>query len=155
MHEILQSMRSELDEHRSVINENTNEIQTNFEFLCQLDKRIDALQDKINEMALVMGRSAPKKFSIQPLSAREKELFLSILSLTESMPAVTHAQLGQCLGWSASIIGSYLARMQEKGVPLLRKMCGGVLHIGIDAEFRQLQIVQNVVGLEVPLTRWM
>lgn len=153
--EILQSMRSELDEHRSVINENTNECQTNFEFLCQLDKRMDALQDKIGELVLAIKGAQPRNNKVKPLSVREKELFLALLSLTESMPSVTYSQLSRAVGWSTSIVGSYLARMSDKGIPINRNMISGVMHVSIHQSFRQAQIKKNVVGLEVPLSRWM
>ena len=149
-------MRAELDEHRSVINENTNESQTNFEFICSLDKRIDAIEDRLNELILFLkGTKKDPDYKVQPLSAREKELFIALLSLSESLPSVTYAQLSQQMGWSTSIVASYLSRMIDKGVPINRQMSGGVMQVSINENFRRAQIRQNVVGLEVPLTRWM
>lgn len=153
--DILMSMRRELDEHREVINENTNEIQTNFQFLCELDKRIDVIQERIDELSLlVKGNPQIRKYTISPLSSREKAVFLSVLSLTESFSNVTYAQIGKQVGLSSTIIGSYISRMQDKGVPFVKKIHSGIIRVGIEKEFRETQIRKNLVGLEVPLTHW-
>jgi DNA-binding CsgD family transcriptional regulator len=148
-------MRYELDEHREVINENTNEIQTNFDFLCELDKKIDALHDRIDEFTLILsGRTGKKAYDVKPLSAREKTVFWAVLSLTESFSAVTPKQIATHLGISPAVVGSYISRMQEKGVPFMKKIRSGKMAITLEKGFRQAQIKQNVVGLEVPLTHW-
>jgi len=147
-------MREELDEHREVINENTGEIQTNFEFLVALDKRIDRLQDCIQELYLMVSGKEKKQYSISPLSAREKLVFLGVLSLTESFPHATYAQLAQHTGLSANVVGSYIARMEDKGIPFIKKRAGNNVVISFDKRFREDQIKKNIVGLEIPLTHW-
>ncbi|MBD3318780.1 hypothetical protein GF342_02635 [Candidatus Woesearchaeota archaeon] len=149
-------MRREIDEHRTAINENTTEVQTNFDFLCELDNRINHLQDRIDELFLVVsGKTRRESFAVSPLNTREKAVFWAILSLTESFTYVTYAQIATHLNTSTSVVGSYVARLVEKGVPFVKKVKKGKIGIALHPRFRQLQIQKNIVGLEVPLTRWM
>ena len=153
--EVLRSMREEIDEHRSVLNDNTNDIQTNFEFLCELERKIDQLHDRIDELSLlVRGTSVKKTFKVQPLSIKEKEIFTSVLSLLESFPQVSYPQIAQHIRVPVSVVGSYVSRIQEKGVPFIKKIQSGQVFLALDSEFRQMQITQNVVRLDVPLTNW-
>ncbi len=155
--EVLAQMRDELDEHRGVLNDTTNEIQNNFDFFCDLDRKIDKLQARVDSLhLLVMGSSTgAQKFKTAPLSGKEKEVFSAILALTEGAPCVTFANIGESLKIPASVVGGYVSRMQEKGVPVMKTFKNGQVLICIEHAFREAHIKQNVVGVDAPLARWL
>jgi len=49
-------IKSEIDDHRQSINENTNEIQGNYEYLCKLDSKLDKLSQTVEQLSLVMDQ---------------------------------------------------------------------------------------------------
>ncbi|MFC1775062.1 hypothetical protein ACFLZN_01985 [Nanoarchaeota archaeon] len=149
-------MREEIDEHRHAINENTNEIQTNFEFLCELDRKMDHLHDRIDELFLIVtGTTKDKQYQVSPLNHREKELFLTIFNMTESMPELTCAQIGKKVNLPPNVVASYLTKIQEKGIPFIKKIRAGQVYFSIEKPFREFQIKSNIVGIDTPLTHWM
>ena len=130
-------------------------MQTNFEFLCELDRKLDQLHHRIEELAISLGAAKSRKFAVQPLNGREKQCFVSLLKLTESMPQVSYTQLAQRLGWSNAIVAAYVAKLSEKGVPILKKMVNGMMYLCMDPLFREQQIKTNLVGVDAPLNHWM
>lgn len=50
----LSSVRDEFEDHLEAINENTNEIQSNYEFLCELDSKIEKLNEIIDKMQFLI-----------------------------------------------------------------------------------------------------
>jgi hypothetical protein len=153
--EVLLSLRSEMDEHRQVINDNTNEIQTNFEFLCELDKKIDLLCDRMDEIArVVKGDKCEKRFQVTPLNQQEKQIFSTVFNMTETAPQVSYAQIANKLGMGAHVVASYATRLAEKGVPVVKKIHGGKVFLSFPGEFRQIQIKENIVGIDAPLSHW-
>ena len=72
--------RDELDDHLDSINQNTNEIQSNYEYMCRLEAKMDkicerlaTLQIRLNE--LDQGNDKPARIN---LSYEEKKVFLAI-----------------------------------------------------------------------------
>ncbi len=62
-------IKSEFDEHREAINQNTNEIQHNYEFLCKLDSKIERLNERIDELTMFIHSTIKQ-------AAKEKEYCL-------------------------------------------------------------------------------
>src|SRR3989338_517590 len=95
---LLAQLREELDEHRTAINENTDEIQSNYAYIQELGNKIDQLAQRFEHMeALLQNQS---KHSItQPLTYEEKQVFLALY--TEETP-LSHAALAQRTGYSES-----------------------------------------------------
>ena len=47
----------ELDDHRQSINENTSEISSNYEFLAELDRKLEALAKRVEELSALAESS--------------------------------------------------------------------------------------------------
>ena len=119
---VLDAVREELDDHREAINENTTEIQTNHEFLVQLDEKIDKLASKIEELSLlVKGKPEVKEVQVKALTKREKDVFQVIYELGAARPFVTYREIASKLGFAESLVAQYVANIVEKGVPLVKR----------------------------------
>jgi len=78
-----QKIKKELDSYLDTINQNTNEIQSNYEFLIELDKKVEALSERIDELTLMIN---PKQSFINQefdLSLREQEVFLVLYAINK------------------------------------------------------------------------
>jgi len=146
---VLECMRDELDDHRLAINENTDELSATNAFLNELNKKLDKMSERLDELTLlVKGSKEEKKLEIQPLTCKEKQVFLALYVLTESQPYASYDQLARRLMEEKSSVMNAVTSMIQKGVPVLKKYDGNSVFLKLDAQFRQLQAKQNVVKLD-------
>lgn len=154
--QIIDEVKEELDEHRVAINENTDEIQGNFAFLCELDKKLNLLAARFDELAtLVKGKKEQKSFKISPLTAREKEVFMALYTLGELQPFVSYKQLARRLCTTDAVVASFITNLIEKGVPVIKKYDNNIAYLKLEDQFRQRQAKENLVGVNTLLSYWM
>ena len=153
---VLSCMREELDDHRLAVNENTDELSATNEFLNELGRKIDKIAERVDELTLlVKGQKDKPKFSIQPLTAKEKEVFQALYLLTETQPYASYEQLARKALLTKGLVMDLVTCMLQKGVPVLKKLDGTTVYLKIDPEFRCLQAKQNVIGLDSHLSAWL
>ena len=153
---VLECMRDELDDHRLSINENTDEIAASNGFLCELNKKLDRLTERVDELTLLIrGQKEEKKFKLQALTGKEKGVFHLLYSMTESQPYVSYEQLAKKALLAKSVVMDHVTYMIQKGIPVVKKLQGSVVFLKLDADFRQLQAKQNIVGINSLLTCWL
>ena len=151
----LSSIREELDEHRSAINDNTSEIQGSFEAVNQLSLKIDKVNERLDELTLLIkGQKNLKKFSVAPLKTREKEVFRAFYELNEKFAFITYEQLSRKVGLTKEMVISAVSSMISKGVPILKRFVGRTCLLKIEPSFKEEQAKGNIIGLDVPLTHW-
>jgi hypothetical protein len=152
---ILGSFREELDDHRTAINENTNEIQTTHEYLEALNNKLDNFSARLDELTLIIkGKKDEKTFKFSPLTKREKEVFQAFFHLSEFAPYVTYREIARNLCISEGLVAQYITNMIEKGIPVKKKYYEGKVYFKLEREFRDLQIKKNVLKLNSLLTGW-
>jgi len=153
--QVLEAFREELDDHRTSINENTNEIQASYEYFEALDKKLDTLSARLDELTLlVKGKKEGKKFSFSPLTKREKEVFQALFFLVELAPFTTYREIARKVCMTDALVAQYVTNMIEKGIPVLKKYYEGKVYLKLDPGFRDLQLKENVVGLNSLLLNW-
>ncbi|MFA5142481.1 MAG: hypothetical protein WC471_05945 [Candidatus Woesearchaeota archaeon] len=145
-------IKEEFSQHLEGINENTNELQANFEYLTELDARIDKLSDRLEHVELFLRKlddsfkaaEDADSYTIQPLAVNEKRIFTVIYSAEK---AIGYAEIAQALSMSESLVRSYLTNIIAKGVPVIKRYIKGKPIISLDDEFRALQKKENIVNL--------
>ncbi len=148
----LSGIREEFDDHLDSINENTNEIQANFEYLTRLEMKMDKLTEKLDNLQMFLSRQGmpidedPEPTSIE-LSDKEKEVFLAIYTSSEDKP-VTYQQLAQSLNDSEFLVRGFITNMIEKGVPILKRYIHNTAYLFLDRRFKELQTRENVLNLK-------
>ena len=153
--QILGTVREELDDHRESINENTTEIQTNHEFLTQLDQKIDKLASRIDELSLLIkGSSEKKEIKVKALTKREKQVFQVIYELGSTSSFITYRAIANRLCLSEQLVAQYVANIVEKGVPLVKRYSSNRVYINLAQSFRERQAKHCMVGLNTPLSYW-
>ncbi len=151
---VLSSIQCELDDHRSAINDNTSEIQGSFEVVNQLALKVDKLQERVDELTLLIKGKSVQKFSVAPLSSREKEIFRVVYELNEKFAFVTYEQIARKSGLTREMATSAVSGMVSKGIPIIKRFVGRTCLLKIDPVFKEKQAKGNIVGLDVPLTHW-
>ncbi len=146
-------IREELDEHLGAINENTNEISSNYEYLCELDFKLDRLSERIDHLQLFLEKSfgfqpdIKPKFQCKPLTNNEQDVFLVLYTLEEKKGAVSYEDIARKTGLSVDLVSSYITRMIEKNVPVIKRYVNNVPYLRLDPQFKLIQAKENVLNL--------
>lgn len=151
MSSVINEIKEELDEHLDTINANTNEIQTNCEYLCELDNKINKLNEKIEEIQLELGlKKKQEKFEKIKLTLREQEVFLVLYTSEESL---SYRDISRRLGLTDALIKDYVEALIMKGIPIIKRYSEDKVLVLLDEEFKRLQARENVLGLSEVIVR--
>lgn len=149
------SINREFEEHLQSINENTNEIAANYEYICELESKIDKLSARLDkiQMHLEVGSAnfiADRgHFDVKRLNRREQDVFLAIYTLEEETGSLTYGDIAKKLGISEHLAGSYVTCLIEKGVPILKRYINSKPYLRLDPEFKTLQTKENILQLSL------
>ncbi|HIH42216.1 TPA: hypothetical protein HA246_01090 [Candidatus Woesearchaeota archaeon] len=149
-------INNELNEHLEVINENTSEIQANYEYTAQLDSKIAKLNERLDNIQLflrglakaddlIKEAKSESSYQIQPLTSKEKRLFLVLY--TNPTKAFSYKDLVEKLGLPENLVTEYISSMIEKGVPLIKTYLNGKSYYSVDKQFRDHQTKTNILQI--------
>ncbi|MBI2141030.1 hypothetical protein HYU16_01260 [Candidatus Woesearchaeota archaeon] len=148
----LTGVREEFDDHRESINDNTNEIEANYELLCKLEAKVDRLQEQIEKFHLSLSRFLGDSSQQQPdmgsieLDEREKEVFLVLYTASDQKP-LAYREIAAAIKESEFLVRGYVTNMVEKGVPIVKRYINDVAYIALDRSFKDRQAKENIVKL--------
>lgn len=151
---IITEVKEELDDHLTAINQNTSEIQSNHEYLNELDNKIDKLSSRLDQIQLFLQQHADFKvekqpiFNIAPLNKKEKEVFLILYTLEEQSTGATYTEIARKLMLSETLVGNYIMNMIGKGIPIIKRYIEGKAHLKLDIEFKRVQAKSNIIAIE-------
>lgn len=150
----LKCIRRQLDEHLQVINENTSETQSNYEYLTALEGKLDKLAERIDQVQLYLqlnGNYKPnniERFEIRPLTRNEQYVFLVLYALEDEKGAVSYLDISRKTGFSVSLVRDYVSSIIEKGVPLVKKYINNLIYLKINKDFKMLQAKENILMID-------
>jgi DNA-binding NarL/FixJ family response regulator len=115
------AVREEMNVHLDTINQNSSEMQSIYEYMNELDSKIEKLNERIDAIQMVVNPEQDDSFSIE-LTHREQEVFVVIY--TES-GVISAKEISKRLGFTDEMVNRYVYNMISKGVPLLRQYVNG------------------------------
>jgi len=139
------NVRNALEEHLSAINENTSEIQTMFDYLQELDLKIEKLSSRLDHLQLSQGCNLDKP-EVESLNHTERKVFLTLY--TEEQP-LSFSEIGQRAELPNSLIPECISSISSKGIPLCRTFCNGQLFVNIDKNFKDVQAKEGLINLSL------
>ena len=145
-------VKEELSNHLETINENTNEIQANYEYICEINSRIDKLNEKIDDIQVMLSKIVntkikkqyDEKFFVEPLTINEKQVFKVIYAADKKLK---YSDIAKQTNMSQSLVRTYVTNLIEKGVPITKEYVQGKPLIALNLEFKELQAKKNLVCL--------
>lgn len=141
-------IKLELNDHKQSINENTNELQSNYEYLCRLDAKLEKLTERVDELVLFVSQVAgkqQKKFNVDKLTRNEQEVFLALYAHDNN--SITPYEIARKVGLSVDLVSLYVSNLIVKGVPIIKRMVNDTLHYFLDPEFKTCQAKENILGI--------
>jgi len=151
----LAKIREEFEEHLQAINENTNEISANYEYICEIESKLDKLSERVDHLQMYLesnsGISFVRKtdFDVKRLNRREQEVFLVIYTLEEEKGSLTYGDIAQKLSISEHLAGTYVTALIEKGIPIIKRYVNSKPYLKLDPDFKTLQTKENILQLSL------
>jgi DNA-binding MarR family transcriptional regulator len=151
-------IKNELNEHLQAINENTNEISANYEYVCEIEAKLDRISERLDKMQMFLENNSGfclenrGKFQVRMLNEKEKQVFLAIYTM-EDHDGVTYSEIAEMLSMSEQLAGNYVTSMIQKGVPVIKRYVNGKPRLNLDQEFKTLQAKENI--LQVSLSEYL
>ena len=151
--EALESIKTELDEHLEALNENTSEIQSSYSCINELNDKIEKLAERIEAVEIFMQQRSnfnaiEKSFNVQPLTKTEQYVFLVIYALEDEKGLVSCVDIRKKTGLAMDIVNEYIARLVEKGIPLMKKYINNLAYIRLNPEFKRIQAKENILCID-------
>ena len=149
----LKTVKNELDGHLEAINQNTAEIQTSYECMNEVNDKLEKLAERIESIEIFLQKydnftMMEKTFDIKPLTKTEQHVFLVIYALEDEKGLVSYADLIRKTGLPGYVVSEYIARLVEKGIPLVKKYINNIPYIKLNPEFKRLQAKENILCID-------
>jgi len=148
-------IRHEFEEHLQAINENTNEIAANYEYICELESKLDKLSERLDQIQMYLEAdsgiavSKRKNFDVKRLNRMEQQVFLVIYTLEEEKGSLTYDDIAKRLNISEQLAGNYVTSIIEKGVPIMKRYINSKPYLRLDPDFKTLQAKENILQLSL------
>jgi DNA-directed RNA polymerase specialized sigma subunit len=127
-------VRDALEEHLRAINENSVEIQSLFDYLHEMDVKIEKISQRLDHVQL----TAAVKHVVEPLSSKEKEIFR--LFQAEETP-LSYPEIAERLLLTESCVRESVIALMSKGIPLLRTVVNNQMFLKLVPGYRGGQLV--------------
>jgi len=138
-------IRFALEEHLSAINENTAEIQSLFDYIHEMEVKVDKVIQRLDQLQLSQGIN-PIKSSIVPLNHNEKKVFLILY--TEESP-LCFDEIAVKTDFSSPVVQECVSSLAGKGIPLVRSHFNDKMFVKLEPEFKEIQAKQNLINLSL------
>lgn len=146
MQSTILDMRDELDQHLDSINQNTMEIQGNYDYLEELDKRMDKIESKLDQLSQLLSQHHIQQEPIESISltSEEKELFFTLYTSQEPL---SFEELAHRTKVESFMIEDFLSSMQIKKVPLEIKHFAGKTFVLLSENFKNRQAKERLIAV--------
>ncbi len=141
----LHRIKQALEEHLGAINENTSEIEVLFDYLNQIENKIDKVSQRLDLLQLNHGDTLEKPI-ITPLNQIEKKIFLILY--TEEMPFTAH-EIAERSRLDPVLVPEYISSLIGKGIPLIRSFSNNQVFFKLEPAFKEQQAKENLVNLSL------
>lgn len=137
-------IRNALEEHLAAINENTSEIQALFDYIQELDVKVEKLCQRLDTLQL----KSDTKESVVPCSLNQTEKKIFLVLYTEENP-LTDAEIAVKAELAESLISESLSTLILKGINLHRSFVNGQMFWKLDVAFKERQAKENLINLSL------
>lgn len=148
-------IKHELEEHLQAINENTNEIASNFEYVSEIEAKLDRLSARVEQLQMCLESNSGiavarrNNFDVKRLNRREQEVFLVIYTLEDEKGGLTYMDIAKKLGIPEQLASTYVTSLIEKGVPVIKRYINSKPYLRLEPEFKTLQAKENILQLSL------
>ncbi len=142
-------VKEELDDHLTSINQNTQEIQSLYDYIYELEEKIEKLKEKIEQVQLSLSTNRAVS-EISDLSIREQEVFLLLYTTNDFLSL---EEISQKTGLRDETILECVDSLIRRGVAIVKKQIKDKQLFMLDEAFRELQAKSSVVKVNEEISK--
>lgn len=146
-------LKEQIEDHLEAINENTNEIQANYEHSLEIEEKINKIAERIDEISMVVGLSSRKKNDIPKLTIIEKQIFLALYKLCDEQEYASYYDIARMVNVSETLVMSYITILIEKGIPIIKSYSGSQARVRLSSYFKNIQTKKNILRVNHDVTK--
>lgn len=155
LRDAFQKVKEERDEHLESINALTNEVQTAFEYISDLEHKYEKLKEVTDELQMFKNStlmSDKSHFSNISLTLDEQKVFLALYVFGEKEP-LSWRLMKLKVGVEDVQLKSILSSLLDKKIPITKEQIGTVWYFNIDSRFRELQTREKIITIHESVSK--
>jgi len=142
---VLVTVREELDQHLDSINSNSLDIQGNYDFLEELNVKIEKLSERLDKLSEQLLKTKDEKSSSQTeLTEKEKEVFLVLYTSNEPL---SYEEIASRSTMPTYLVEDIISSLVMKKIPIEKKTFAGKVLLILEDEFKQMQSEIGIVDI--------
>ena len=148
-------IKEERDEHLESINQLTSELQTAFEYITELEIKVEKVKEITDDLQMFKNSlllSDKSHFSNIVLSLEEQKLFLTLYVFGEKEP-LSRDFLRKKMDISDDAVKNLFSSLLAKKIPIVKERIGAEWHFNLDARFRELQSKENLIVIHESVSK--
>ena len=149
-------IREEMEDHLDAINENTNELQSAYEYVCELDNKIDKLNEKIEQLSLSIKQLATQQIIAKAryfLTYDEQKVFIILYYLGEQKGPLSSSDISIRMNSTELLVKTCIKNMVGKNIPIIEHVIDDDMYYDLEKDFKELQTRENVLNIDEALIR--
>jgi len=139
------SVKEEMDDHLTSINENTDELQQQKNHINELEMQFDKLQEKVDEIHMMLSKLTQNKDFT--LTDSEKNVFMVLYSIEQT--PLSYPDIAMRTGLTVLAVKAHIFSMINKGIPILERQIDAQSFFRLDKKFKELQAKENVLKIDM------
>ncbi|MBD3313575.1 hypothetical protein GF345_03970 [Candidatus Woesearchaeota archaeon] len=144
-------IKEEFEDHLDAINENTDELKHHHAYLCELNSKIEKVNEKVDQVSSMIKELMHDRSSID-LSPDEQRIFL-VLYMDEGF--ISFDEICGRTHFNQEYVRDMIASMLDKGVKLTREITEGKLYFSLNPYFKARQIRESIVKIDSAVVQQM
>ena len=141
--------RDEVDDHLHAINANTNEIEMQNNDICEIDNRLNKMEEKMGDLHFLLKQLVTKAQLSVELSKDEQRVFLILYTHDKFMKPVDICSKAFL---EKDVVEESLTSMADKGIPLEREILDGKVYFRMNSEFKLRQAKEQIIRIDTEVT---
>lgn len=141
--------RDEVDDHLQAINANTTEIDMQNNDICEMDNRLNKIEEKMGDIHFLLKQLVTKSHLSVELSKDEQRVFLILYTHDKFMKPI-----GICdkAFLEQGVVEESLTSMADKGIPIEREILDGKVYFRMNSEFKLRQAKEQIIRIDTEVT---
>ena len=143
-------IKSEFNEHLDSINQNTTEIQGLYDYIGEVEQKIDKLNERLDELQMSVNPDMSfEQFSVE-LTHREQEVFMLLYA---EQNKITAQDMARKLGFTDEMVHRYIYNLITKGIPIIKHYEKEQMYLLLDHRFKDLQARKNILKINESISQ--
>lgn len=145
-------VNEEFEDHLDAINENTQEIENQYESLCELNRKLEKLNERIDQISSMVKELVNERGSIS-LTLDEQRIFFVLYMHDDGF--ISFDDIAGRTHFNPDYARELITAMLDKGIKLTREIRDGKLHLKLNPYFKARQIRESIVKIDPAVVRQM